>query len=223
MKNSRTIQRPAVTLLRTLRRELEGSRLGAARAIEIGLALTEALDHLHGHSLVHRDVKPSNIIFVNGRPKLADIGLVTECTDRQSIVGTEGYLPLEGPGTPAADIYALGKVFGMKHLPAWARRFPELPADIRQWEDAREAFELNAVVVKACASDCSKRYSSAKQMHSDLEALQAGRSVRDCIPTRAMRYAIRFGLAAGVLMIAPQFCSHWRLNRASCRHYLFKK
>ena len=46
---------------------------------------------------------------MDGRPKLADIGLVTDASDARSFVGTEGYLPPEGPGTPAADIFALGK------------------------------------------------------------------------------------------------------------------
>ena len=94
----------------TLRADLEHGRLPASRVLEIGLALTEALSHLHSNGLVHRDVKPSNVIFVNGRPKLADIGLVTDASDQCSIVGTEGYLPPEGPGTPQADIFALGKV-----------------------------------------------------------------------------------------------------------------
>jgi len=84
----------------TLRADLAQGRLPAARVLELGLALTEALAHLHGHGLVHRDVKPSNIIFVGGRPKLADIGLVTDTGDLRSIVGTEGYLAPEGPGTP---------------------------------------------------------------------------------------------------------------------------
>src|SRR5207249_12278605 len=76
----------------TLHANLAHGRLPAARVLEIALPLSEALAHLHGHGLVHRDVKPSNIIFVEGRPKLADIGLVTDASDARSIVGTEGYI-----------------------------------------------------------------------------------------------------------------------------------
>ena len=47
---------------------------------------------------------------MKGVAKLGDIGLVTEVGDTQSIVGTEGYLPPEGPGTPQADLYSLGTV-----------------------------------------------------------------------------------------------------------------
>ena len=116
----------------TLRADLEQDRLPAARVLEIGLALAEALSHLHSKGLVHRDVKPSNVIFVTGRPKLADIGLVTDASDRCSIVGTEGYLPPEGPGTPQADIFALGKVLheaatGLdRQLPRSSARHPLL-------------------------------------------------------------------------------------------------
>src|SRR5215471_15356551 len=62
----------------TLRHDLKvHGRLPVDHVIELGLTLTEALAHLHAHGLVHRDIKPSNIIFVKGKPKLADIGLVT--------------------------------------------------------------------------------------------------------------------------------------------------
>src|SRR5439155_13558628 len=80
------------------------------RVIEIGHALAGALAHLHAQDLVHRDVKPSNIIFVGGVAKLADIGLVAGVDDARSFVGTEGYIPPEGPGTPSADCYSLGKL-----------------------------------------------------------------------------------------------------------------
>ena len=126
-------------------------------------------------------MKPSNIIFVNGRPKLADIGLVTGAIigdDSRSIVGTEGYLPLDGPGTPQADIFALGKVLYEALTGLDRRQFPELPSDIRQCPDAASAFELNAIIVKACAVDVRQRYQTAEETRADLELLQRGKSVK---------------------------------------------
>ena len=95
----------------TLREDLKRhGRLPVAQCVQIGLALTRALAHLHKCGLVHRDVKPSNVIFVGGVPKLADIGLVASVDATRSMVGTEGYVAPEGPGTPQADIYSLGKL-----------------------------------------------------------------------------------------------------------------
>jgi serine/threonine protein kinase/Tfp pilus assembly protein PilF len=122
---------PANYIPRTLRLELERhGRLPLAQCLDIGLALTTALAHLHKHGLVHRDIKPSNIIFVQGRPKLADIGLVTDVGDERSIVGTEGYLAPEGPGSPQADLYSLGKVLYEISTGRDRRHFPDLPLDL---------------------------------------------------------------------------------------------
>jgi serine/threonine protein kinase len=142
----------------TLRAELEGGRLAEARVLEIGLALSEALGHLHSHGLVHRDVKPSNVIFVHGRPKLADIGLVTDASDTRSIVGTEGYLPAEGAGTAQADLFALGKVLYEAATGLDRRQFPRLPENLRDWPEAAEVFELNEIFLKACAPLSKGRY-----------------------------------------------------------------
>jgi len=163
---------------RTLRAEFAQGRLPAAQVLEIGLALTEALSHLHRNGLIHRDVKPSNVIFVNGRPKLADIGLVTDASDRCSIVGTEGYLPPEGPGTPQADIFALGKVLYEATTSLDRREFPKLPPDLRSWPDAAQVFELNEIILKACAQDSSQRYKTCEEVHSDLAHLNQGKSVK---------------------------------------------
>ena len=95
---------------RTLKSDLaRHKRLSADESIRLGLSLTEALEALHEHGLTHRDIKPSNIIFIDGVPKLADIGLVA-ASGQQSFVGTEGYVPPEGPGTPQADVFSLGKL-----------------------------------------------------------------------------------------------------------------
>ena len=133
--------------------------------LEIGLALSEALSAICiANGLVHRDVKPANVIFVNGRPKLADIGLVTDASDQCSIVGTEGYLPPEGPGTPQADIFALGKVLYEAATGMDRREFPKLPEDLRTWPDAVQVFELNEVILKASAQAAGQRYQTCAEM-----------------------------------------------------------
>ena len=184
----------------TLRADLGQGRLPATRVLEIGLALTEALSHLHTNGLVHRDVKPSNVIFVNGRPKLADIGLVTDAGDTRSIVGTEGYLAPEGPGTPQADLFALGKVLYEAATGLDRRQFPQLPPDLRDWPDARLVFELNEIILKACATDPSQRYATAEAMLADLDRLQEGKSVRRAHQVERRWRVVRRG--AGWLAVA---------------------
>jgi serine/threonine protein kinase/tetratricopeptide (TPR) repeat protein len=185
---------------RTLRHDLEQqSRLPAPRVLELGLALAEALAHLHSHGLVHRDIKPSNIIFVNSRPKLADIGLVTDASDQCSIVGTEGYLAPEGPGAPPADIFALGKVLYEALTGLDRRRYPEVPAEVRDWPDRALVFELNEIILKACAADVHQRYANADAMLADLRHLVEGRSLkrrRTLLETG--RLTMRFGAVAAV-------------------------
>lgn len=163
----------------TLRAVLEArGRLPVPECITIGLSLSTALQHLHEQGLVHRDIKPSNVIFVKGEAKLGDIGLVTDAGDTQSIVGTEGYLPPEGPGTPQADLYSLGKVFYEMSTGLDRRRFAELPEDIWQWSDHRSVIEFNEIVLKACAKNAQQRYNNAQEIWKDLELLEHGQSIR---------------------------------------------
>src|SRR6266478_1436621 len=91
---------PVNYVAKTLGRDvLTEARLPIDECLRLGLSLSNALSCLHDKQLVHRDIKPSNIIFVNGVPKLADIGLVTDIKANQSFVGTQGYVPPEGPGS----------------------------------------------------------------------------------------------------------------------------
>ncbi len=145
--------------------------------LRLGLALTTALEHLHRHGLVHRDIKPSNIVFVNGIPKLADIGLVALAEATMSFVGTEGYLPPEGPGTVQADLFSLGKVLYEISTGHDRQQFPELPTGITELPDRAALAEFNEVLLRACAPDVKQRYESAAEMHADLALLQSGKSV----------------------------------------------
>lgn len=149
----------------TLKLELyRRTRLPLDECIKIGLSLTTAVEHLHTTGLVHRDIKPSNIVFVKGTPKLADIGLVASMDKTMSFVGTSGFLPPEGPGTPQGDIYSLGKVLYEISMGRDRQEFPKLPADLAQFGELVERLlELNAVVLKACAHDPRQRYQSAQE------------------------------------------------------------
>ncbi len=177
-------------------------RLPFGECLDISLALTTALEHLHQHELIHRDIKPSNVIFVNGVPKLADIGLVTDVGASISYVGTEGFLPPEGPGTAAADIYSLGKVLYEISTGRDRLEFPELPTDLGVPEDRVSLLELNLVFLKACQNDTRKRYQSAREMAADLALLRGGKSLKR---TRALELrlarATKTAAAAAALVI----------------------
>jgi WD40 repeat protein/serine/threonine protein kinase len=164
---------------KTLKNELlRQNCLPFSECLELGLRLATALEHLHQNGLVHRDVKPSNIIFVSGAAKLADIGLVTSIDDSMSYVGTLGYLPPEGPGAPSADIYSLGKVLYEASTGKDRRDFPDLPTELEADADKQRMAELNEVILKACANQPSDRYRSASELKSELALLQSGKSVK---------------------------------------------
>jgi serine/threonine protein kinase/tetratricopeptide (TPR) repeat protein len=199
----------------TLRHDLKlHGRLPVDQVIELGLTLTEALAHLHAHGLVHRDIKPSNIIFVKGKPKLADIGLVTDAGDERSIIGTEGYLAPEGPGKRPADLYSLGKVLYEAAMGRDRRDFPDLPENWQSLPDLDRLLELNEILLKACAALPQERYQSPEEMAADLALLQRGGSVvRKHRFRRSARLATKFLLGAlllGVLAVLAIFLSQAR-------------
>lgn len=164
---------------RTLRGELQRRKmLPVEECIEIGITLASALGHLHKTGLVHRDVKPSNIIFVDGLTKLADVGLVARLSDSRSMVGTEGYYAPEGTGQPRSDVFSLGKVLYECVTGQDRMDFPDVPGSWSGGSDSRAAFEFMEIVLRAAESNPERRYADTDEMLADLALLKAGKSLR---------------------------------------------
>jgi serine/threonine protein kinase len=160
---------------RTLSTDLKRhGRLDPHYCQEQGIYLADALNYMHERGLAHRDIKPSNIIFVDGVCKLADIGLVAVSGER-SFVGTEGFVPPEGPGTPAADIYSLGKVLYEMSSGKDRMEFPEVPLELSD-EEWPVWLDLNRVICKACAPDLKERFASAGALAEALQQVGVKRS-----------------------------------------------
>lgn len=188
----------------TLDTVLRERALGVDAAIEIARRLLMGLSRLHQLKLIHRDVKPSNIVFVDHRPKLADIGIITTVTNASEKVGTRNYMPPDKVMDMTADTYALGKVLFQMLAGRRGPGFP-MPPENRQWEQSRWSREsVGRVIARACAPKAAERYESAATMLDDLErcvemtveSLFDDIEVADVQPTsNTAREAIQLGYA----------------------------
>jgi hypothetical protein len=189
---------------KTLKSELaRRRRLVADEVVALGISLCDALAALHREGLVHRDIKPANIIFVGGRPKIADIGLVA-ASGQNSFVGTEGYVPPEGPGSVQGDVFSLGKVLYELAMGKDRMDFPALHTEIDSLPDRDALLRLNAVLLRACANDREDRYTTIDELHRDLLRLRDGRAVRRPGP-RAWRWALAATLCAALAAAGAYF------------------
>ncbi len=156
------------------RKNAPRGRLPVRDCVRIGLTLADGLGFLHRQGLTHRDIKPQNVIFVNGQPKLADIGLIAEIRppeEEHTYVGTIGYMPPppERPGTAQADIYALGMmlfVLGTGKQPSF---FPEISTTLAEGTGFMEFIPLNSVILTACQPDPAQRYATAADLQRALQ------------------------------------------------------
>jgi serine/threonine-protein kinase len=165
-------------------------------AIEYARQILSALRFAHRHGIVHRDIKPHNVLVdAEGRVKVTDFGIAragtSQMTETGSIVGTAQYLSPEqargGEIDPRSDLYSLGIVLyelltgktpfdgetpveiAMKHLSNAPKPPSKLRADIPP--------ELDMVVLRALAKNPDDRYQSADEMEADLERVARGARV----------------------------------------------
>jgi len=167
------------------------------RAIYIVRQIAEALAHAHANNIIHRDIKPQNILVtMDGRAKVTDFGIARAAssatlTHTGDIVGSVHYLsPEQAKGAQTneqSDIYSLGIILfelitgkvpydgdtpitiALKHIQEEA----QVPSTVLTGIST----ELDGVIMKALAKSVQDRYKSADEFLNDLDRIQSGQTV----------------------------------------------
>ncbi|WP_196780875.1 Stk1 family PASTA domain-containing Ser/Thr kinase [Nocardioides sambongensis] len=193
---------------RTLRDILrEGRKILPERAMEITSGVLSALDYSHRAGIIHRDIKPGNVMLTpSGDVKVMDFGIARAISDAASsmtqtaaVVGTAQYLsPEQARGETVdsrSDVYSAGCLlyelltgrppFVGDSPVAVAYQHVREPAVAPSQHDPDLAPEIDAIVMKSLAKRVEDRYQSAAAMRSDIERYLAGRPVSAVVPATA--------------------------------------
>jgi len=170
--------------------------LDSRRVADIGAQVCSALSIAHGYDVIHRDVKPHNIMVTpEGSVKVMDFGIAragnTTMTQTGSVLGTAHYVsPEQAQGRPltaASDLYSLGIVLfeaATGQLPFDAdapvavalKQVNEAPPMPRQVNEAVDP-GLETIILRSLAKDPTQRYDTAEAMRRDLLTVAQGRDV----------------------------------------------
>jgi serine/threonine-protein kinase len=205
----------------SLRHRLERGRLPVDDAVRIAVQVAHALRYAHSHGVVHRDVKPENILLADGHAVIADFGVAARLADPAlaepgMVVGTPAYMsPEQASGEPVfdgrSDLYALACLLyemlagqppfaGDSPKATIARRFLGPPIPLRQWRpEVPES--VASVVEKALAVDPADRYPSAADFAEALVAARRQAGTEGARRGRRSRGAI-LGAGAALLVAA---------------------
>ncbi len=172
---------PQAYQARNMAAELEvRGRIPLAECLGIAVRISRALGYLHDRDIVHRDIRPSSIIYRQGQVKLAGVSFVAASGGSFSFSGTRGYAPVEGPGYPAADVYSMGRVLYELFSGQSPRHFPNLPVKLA---DSIQAQALMEVLRTACHLDATQRFANG---HALADALQG---LADAVDAPAEEYS----------------------------------
>src|SRR5438874_4804340 len=164
-------------------------RLEVREALEIAIEVARALGFAHEHGLVHRDVKPQNVLLNgDGRAKVTDFGIARSLdveqgvTQTGTVLGTSNYIAPEQasgkPVTPATDVYSLGVVLyelltadvpfpGENFVAVAMKHINEPPPDLSE-RRPDVPLRLVAAVQRALEKDPSRRFASMDAFASEL-------------------------------------------------------
>jgi serine/threonine protein kinase len=175
-----------------------GGRIMPQRAIEIAEAVSQALTAAHAQGVIHRDIKPGNIMITpSGDVKVADFGIARVIAGAETIaqtaavLGTAAYLsPEQAQGQPVdqrSDLYSLGCVLYemVAGRPPFTGDSPVAVASKQVLEQPVPPSKLNpdvspqldAVIMRTLAKNPANRYGSAEEFRQDLERARRGESV----------------------------------------------
>jgi eukaryotic-like serine/threonine-protein kinase len=208
---------------RTLKEVLAAEqRLMPRRALEIIADVCAALEFSHRHGIIHRDIKPGNIMLTqNGQVKVMDFGIAralasgaTTMTQTSAVIGTAQYLSPEqarGEAVDArSDVYAAGCVLFelVCGHPPFVGDSPVSVAYQHVREDPRTPSDINpevppavdAIVLKALAKNPLNRYQSAQEMRADALRAVSGRPV---LATPVMTEAETIALTSSRMPAGP--------------------
>jgi len=163
----------------SLRQMLVDRSISERDAVEFVPQIAEALQHAHETGIVHRDVKPENVLVdALGRVRLVDFGLATlfgpnvsRNPDDNRVAGTLGYMAPEQFTMPEtvdhrADIYSTGVVF-YEMLAGELPTVDRLPPSQKAATDPR----LDPIVLRALEQERERRYQAARDLHAEITAL----------------------------------------------------
>jgi predicted Ser/Thr protein kinase len=172
---------------------MEGERPSVDESLRVLIEIARALDHAHANGVVHRDVKPANILITkSGQPKVSDFGIAklsgVQLTSTGQLVGTPAFMSPEqftGAAIDArSDIFSLGAMAylmltGERAFPAetvTALSFKVVhvePIPARQMNPALPA-PLDGILAKCLAKSPDQRYQTCGELVEELRAVRAG-------------------------------------------------